>query len=215
MLNLAVTAFKSNSVDDVARAITDYVKSHGVSCESVAIEPEPKGKYEAFVFSPVNGWTVVCWPSWFYTYDFPFARTLAASQGWLVSSIHIFDDEACWEHLCCSGRAELHAFCSRPHILAELSPAYFQRALRYNSEPSRLASAVGISPLVIQPYLVDLDSLTTPEAKAHHDDEFTLEDCWVIVDFWRRVGITYPCPEAKLAAALRFGVNFSEKLPVD
>jgi hypothetical protein len=36
----------------------------------------------------------------------------------------------------------------------------------------------------------DLDLGSLP--KAHPDDRYDLCDCWVFVDFWRRVGITYP-----------------------
>jgi len=31
-----------------------------------------------------------------------------------------------------------------------------------------------------------------PEAKACPDDEFALGDPWIIVDFWKRLGIPWP-----------------------
>lgn len=210
---LAVTAFKTDSVADLARVVIDHMKSYGVPCESLPVDSQLDPQRDAQMYAPVAGWTVIFWPAYFNIHDFPLVRTLAASQGWLVSTVHVYDDEY-WEHLCCSGGTELHAFCSRSRFWKEESPDDFQRMSGYDTEPSRLASSIGISPQVIQPYIVDVDSLPTPEAKAHPNDEFTLGDFWVFVDFWRRMGVTYPTPPQNLAAVLRLGLNVGKKLPV-
>jgi hypothetical protein len=210
---LAVSAFKTELVADVARVITDHMKAHDVPCESVPVASPPNDQRDAQIYAPVAGWTVVLWPEYFNIHDFPLVRSLAASQDWLISTIHVYDDEY-WEHLCCSGTRELHAFCSRPRFWEEESPDEFQHMSAYNTEPSRLASAAGTSPQVIQSYLVDVDSLPSPEAKAYSDDEFAIGDFWVFVDFWRRLGITYPIPPQNLAAVLRLGLNVRKKLPV-
>jgi hypothetical protein len=85
--------------------------------------------------------------------------------------------------------------------------------MAYATEPSRLASALDVSPQVIQPYLADVDALPDPAAKAQADDEFALGDIWVLVDFWRRLGIAYPTPPQNRAAVLRLGLNVAKKLP--
>ena len=209
---LAVTGFRTESVADVARVITEHMKSHGVPCESVPVASPPNHERDAQIYAPVTGWTIVLWPEYFNIHDFPLVRTLAAAQGWLASTVHVYDDEY-WEHLCCSGDTELHAFCSRPRFWEQESPDDFQRMSAYDTESSRLASALGISPQVIQPYIVDVDSLANPEAKAHPDDQFALGDFWVFTDFWRRLGIAYPTPPQNLAAVLRLGLNVAKKLP--
>jgi hypothetical protein len=209
---LAVTGFRSESVTDVAAAITDYLSSFGVPSESVPAGSPLNDRRDAEIYAPVNGWTVVLWPQYFNIHDFPLARAVAAARSWLVSTVHVYDSDY-WEHLCCSGGVELHAFCSRPHFWQDDAPEDFQSMMAYATEPSRLASALGVSPQVIQPYLADVDALPDPEAKAQADDEFALEDIWVLVDFWRRLGIAYPAPPQNRAAVLRLGLNVRKKLP--
>jgi hypothetical protein len=154
----------------------------------------------------------VLWPRYFNIHDFPLARAVASARSWLVSTVHVYDGDY-WEHLCCSGGAELHAFGSRPRYWQDDAPADYQRMMAYATEPSRLAAALGVSPQVIQPYLVDVDALSDPEAKALPDDEATLGDIWVFVDFWRRLGIVFPTPPQNRAAVLRVGLNVAKKLP--
>jgi hypothetical protein len=209
---LAVTGFRTDSVADVARVITEHMKSHGVLCESVPVASPPNHQRDAQIYASVAGWTVVLWPEYFNIHDFPLVRALAAAQGWLASTVHVYDDEY-WEHLSCSGGTELHAFSSRPRFWEHESPDDFQRTAAYDTEPSRLASAVGVSTQVIQPYIVDVDSLTNPEAKAHPDDLFALGDFWVFTDFWQHLGISYPTPPQNLTAVLRLGLNVRKKLP--
>jgi hypothetical protein len=104
-------------------------------------------------------------------------------------------------------------FCSRPCFWQNDAPADFQRTIAYDIEPSRLASAVGITAQSIQSYLVDVDALTDLNAKAHADDQFALGDFWVFTDFWRRLGIVYPTPPQGLTKVLRLGAKFQKKLP--
>ena len=209
----AVTAFKMDSVAEVTRTVTNYMNSHSVSCESIPVHSELNHRRDAQIYAPVAGWTVILWPEHFSLHDFPLTRTLAASHRWLISTVHVYDSEY-WEHLCCSGDAELHAFCSRPGFWKEESPDDFRRISGYKTEPSRLASSLGISPQIIQPYIVDVDSLPTPEVKAHLSDGFALGDFWVFVDFWRHLGIIYPTPPQNLAAVLRLGLNVGKNLPM-
>ncbi len=210
---LAVTAFRIDSVAGLTRIVTNHMNAHSVSCESIPVDSPPDHQRDAQIYAPVNGWTVILWPEYFNLHDFPLVRTLAASQQWLISTVHVYDGEY-WEHLCCSGDTEVHAFCSRPGFWKEESPDDFHLMSGYNTEPSRLASCVGISPQVVQPYIVDVGSLPNPEVKAHLTDEFTLGNFWVFVDFWRRLGIMYPVPPQNLAAVLRFGLNVRKNLPV-
>jgi hypothetical protein len=210
---LAVTAFRIDSVADVARAITEDVASCSVSCESIPVASPVDLSRDAQIHAPVDGWTVVLWPEYFNLYDFTLVRRLAIARPWLVSTVHVYDDEY-WEHLSCSRGVELHAFSSRPRFWERESPDDFRRMNAYDAEPSRLASALQILPQSIRPYLVDVDALTAPGVKAHPDDEFALDDFWVFTDFWRRLSITYPTPGQNSAAVLRLGRKFKTKLPV-
>ena len=208
---LAVTAFRSDSVADVSAAISDYLTGHGVSVETISSGPPDSGR-DAQIYAPTNGWTVVLWPAYFNLHDFPLARSVAAARNWLVSTVHVYDDEY-WEHLAHNGPTELHAFCSRPNFWRDESPDDFERVARYDSTPERLATVVGAPVATIQPYLTDADTLSSFDAKAYPDDEFPLGDFWVFTDFWRRLGIPYPTPPQNLATVLRLAKNFTRKLP--
>ena len=201
--HLAVTAFRCTSVADVSAAISEYLAVHHVSVDPTR---------DAQVYAPTNGWTVVLWPAYFDSHDFPLARSVAAARNWLVSTVHVYDEEY-WEHLAHLGTAELHAFSSRPNYWEDESPADFERIARYDSNPERLAAAVGAPVAALQPYLIDTDSLSSRDTKAHADDEFPLMNFWVFTDFWNRLGIPYPTPPHNLAAVLRLDKNFTRKLP--
>ncbi len=208
---LAVTAFRSDSAADVSAAISGYLTGHGVSVETLSAGPPDPGR-DAQIYAPTSGWVVVLWPAYFNIHDFPLARSVATARNWLVSTIHVYDDEY-WEHLAHNGPAELHAFSSRPSFWQDESPEDFERVASYDSTPERLAAAVGAPAAMIQPYLADADSLSSSKVKAHSDDEFPLGNVWVFTDFWRRLGIPYPTPPQNLATVLRLARNFSRKLP--
>lgn len=52
---LAVTAFKMDSVAEVARTVTNYMNSHGVSCESIPVDSELNHRRDAQIYAPVAG----------------------------------------------------------------------------------------------------------------------------------------------------------------
>ena len=183
--HLAVTAFRSDSVAEVTAAISDYLTGYDVSVETIPSGPQDPIR-NAQIYAPSNGWTVVLWRAYFNLHDFPLTRSVAAARNWLVSTVHVYDEEY-WEHLAHNGPTELHAFSSRPNFWQNESPEDFERVARYDSTPKRLAAAVGVQIATIQPYLSDPDSLSSFDSKAHSDDEFPLGNFWVFTDFWRRL----------------------------
>lgn len=56
-----------------------------------------------------------------------------------------------------------------------------------------VARVFGVSPESISPYIRHVEEADF-DTKAFADDEFTLDDHWVRVDFMRRLGIPYPSP---------------------
>ncbi len=56
-----------------------------------------------------------------------------------------------------------------------------------------VSSAFGVPSDLIAPYIRHITEFDQG-AKAFEDDEFTLSDHWVRVDFMRRLGLTYPAP---------------------
>jgi len=209
---LAVSAFRFQPVGFVSQTIVEYANRYSVS---VQVQPSIHmldGRTDAQVYEPAGDWTVVLWPEYFNIHDFPLARAIAAAKGWMVSTVHVYDGDY-WEHLCCSGPSELHVFNSWPAYWKDDAGEDFDRIQKYDSTPSRLAQSLGLAPSSIQPYLVDVQSVADLDAKAFPDDEFTLANFWVFTDFWRHLGIQYPDPPQRLAATLRIGEDFMDKLP--
>ena len=134
---LAVTAFKVDSVPHVSSAITNFMASHGVQCQLLPASSPADERQDVQLYAPLGGWTVALWPAYFSMHDFPLARALASADNWLLSTVHVYDDEY-WEHLSCSGITELHAFCSRPHFWENESPEDFQRIVGFDKKTRTL-----------------------------------------------------------------------------
>src|SRR5512134_2239512 len=109
---LAVTAVRSESTDEVARAVCNYMNKHQATYELVPASSAPMEDRDARLFSPINGWTVVLWPAYFNIHDFPLARSIGSSNAWLVCTAHVYDGDY-WEHLAVLGSTELHSYSSR------------------------------------------------------------------------------------------------------
>lgn len=209
---LAATAFKTSDMEEVIDSISDYAKKHGVSADMAPNPVAEDWRRDAQLYAPDNGWTVVIWPDYFNILDFPLARSIARSTGWLVSTVHVYDGDY-WEHLACSGDEEIHQFCSWPEYWADESPQDYQRMIEYDDDPARLASMLDLEPQDLEPYLVSIDTLQDPNQKAKPTDSFPLENFWVFTDFWEAMGIRYPDPPEGLEAVVRFGDDLLTKLP--
>jgi hypothetical protein len=208
---IAVTAFKVQSVEEVMNCVVDYATLYNVTAEQIPLNEPLDHRNNAHFYQPPGEWTIVWWPYYFNIHDFPLVRTIAANEGWLISTVHVYDGDY-WEHLCCFGEIELHAFNSWPNYWKEDGGEDYDRILGYDSSPDRLAEALGIEPSVIQPYLVDVEAFHDYEEKAYEDDEFPLASYWVFVDFWRRLGIPYP-EETDVKSAVQFAGDLMKKLP--
>ncbi len=74
---LAVTAIHTESVSEIAQAISEFMQSYGVTHEIVPGATPPQEATDALIFSPVNGWVVVHWPDYFNVHDFPLVQSIA------------------------------------------------------------------------------------------------------------------------------------------
>jgi hypothetical protein len=84
-------------------------------------------------------------------------------------------------------------------------------------DPARLAALFHRPVETIAPYLVQLAPLDPePDAadlpKAHPDDEYDRYDCWSFIDFWGRLGITYPTASI-FAHVITFTGTWRDVLP--
>lgn len=221
---LAVTAFRTESVHSVTEAISNYVKHREVSIEILPSTAEVDESTDVTVYLPQDGWCVVLWPMYFNIHDFAFVREITStelatgsstvtnlSQSFsTVSTIHVYDGDY-WEHLFCANGEELHLFCSNPDYWGDEGEDGGQQV--YKIDPEKMCACLKVDPAKIRPYLVNAGELDGKE-KAFEQDEFELGDIWVITDFWRQLGITYPDPpDSNVAAVLRLASDFSSRLP--
>ena len=208
---LTVTAFRSDSVPETARAISEFLLAHEVKHDVLASVPSVNDETDALLFAAPNQWVIVLWPGGFNVHDFPLASEIGRSRPWLISTVHVYDGDF-WEHLAVQGPEQLHSYCSSPGYWGDV-PSELERLAGFQPDPGRFEAAANASSGVLRPYLVDAQSLTGDDAKAHADDEFTLDNFWVFTDFWRRVGIIYPDTPENPAMVVRMSKWFGKRLP--
>jgi hypothetical protein len=213
-LFLAVTAIRAEH-SRVANAVCQYAQTHGVKCKGIEFAEGrgPSDRTDASIFRLENGWSRVLWPAYFNVHDFPVAQFLSAELSTLVSTINVYDGDT-WAHGLFENGEELDRFGSVPSLYAEGEDNLEAVVAAWSGKPNVVAAAVGCSPEVLSRYFQHAPEggFDENEAKAFPDDEFDRNDVWVLVDFWRRMGITYP-DGSPPDAHLRMEKDFSKKLP--
>ena len=209
---LAVTAIRAGS-QPVAGAIETYVTSFGVKCVTKKREPgaQPNESTDALVFSAVNSWTRVLWPTSFNAHDFPAARALSRSLDTVASTINVYDGD-CWSHGLFVNGEEVDRFCSVPELQVEDAADIEAARKQWAGRPSVVAARLGCAVETCARYLVHIPEDGLPGQKAFPSDESELDDFWVFTDFWHAAGIEYPDPE-RHEMVLKIGKEFPHKLP--
>ena len=204
---LAVSAFKNQPVEAVAKCTASYTGKHGVGCK-----PKSDGqtnlnpKTDAAIYAPANGWTVVLWPAYFNIHDIEACRALSEQMQAVVATVHVYDD-AYWTNVLFDQGRRLDQFASIPNYF-EGGPEIAQR---WGGDASVVARAMSVPEAQIAPYFAKIGEADL--GKAFVDDEFELSNFWVFTDFWRRIGIRYPADVSKCALQLRLDKGFGQKLP--
>jgi hypothetical protein len=117
------------------------------------------------------------------------AETVAAELSRLTvrPAIAIFEyDQAAWGYCLFESGGLLDRFWSLPDVVETPPDECVGRA-------GTVASLFGIPAQSIAPYITHITE-SDYGTKAFDDDEFTLGNHWVRVDFMRRLGIPYPSP---------------------
>ncbi|GIF66373.1 hypothetical protein Ais01nite_44080 [Asanoa ishikariensis] len=212
---LAVSAFRTEHADQVMGSVERYVRTHGWRTEEVVGGSAYDYKNHVLQYAPVDGWTVLLWPTYFT--DVPAAAFVSGELGVLASTAHIHDGDY-WAHTLLRDGTILDRFASMVDYFTD-DPAVVADLKRgWSGDPAVVASAIGRPVDDLRPYLVHIalgdDEEEDPvEVKAFPDDRFTLEDAWVFVDFWRRLGITYPADVDAFAGRLGLAEGWFGKLP--
>lgn len=217
---MGCTAVHANDAVAVGEAVVAYAAAAGVPAALVA--EDYTAKEMLAVYPPEGGWTVAIWPDAFEG-AWPASRWLSRHLAAAVSAVEVIAGNY-WTHAAFESGHEVDRYSaipdnSLPYELEGDEQALAQIRREMAGNPARLAALFHRPAEVIAPYLVHPRSLDLPEdlvepPKAHLDDEFHLFDCWVFVDFWRRVGITYPDNTAPVRL-IKFGRPGHTALPND
>lgn len=208
-LFLAASAFRDSDVDPVTMALERFLADHDWSSDD-----EARPADEVCLFAPVDGWTVVLWPPYFNGHDAVAARHISHTLGTLASTVHIYDGDY-WVHRLFRAGEELDRSASTPAYWAEFDEDASRLRAAWTGDAAVVANAVGRAPEGVEPYLTPLTDADEPPGKAFEDDEFELDDPWVLVDFWRRLGIAYPADSTASAHRLSLQPGWLKQLPTD
>jgi hypothetical protein len=216
-LFLAVSAFRSQPVASLADAVAFYAATHGVECRPVeASESHAEGesRHDAFLFEPVDGWTVALWPGYFNIHDIELCRHLSRKLKTVASTVHVYDGDY-WAHVLLDAGHVVDRFASVPDYFAESEVDKTEMRTLWAGHAESIAAVIDVPAESLAPYLVpNSPEIENRPIRAFHDDRFELADLWVFTDFWRRLGIHYPDDVANFSARLRFSDDYREKLPV-
>ncbi|MFO0598580.1 MAG: hypothetical protein U0228_24955 [Myxococcaceae bacterium] len=202
---LAVSAFKDTTPEALESAIIDWAGQY-----KVVAKPLVTGTRSLSIYAPRNGWTVVLWPPYFNILDVKACQALSAKLATTASTLHVYDDDY-WVHTLIARGEVLDRFASFPKYFDEdLDPT------PWKGNAALLAQHFGVEANTLAKYLVHGED-GPPSGRANDGDEFELDDFWVMTDFWRRAGITYPEDPAQSVRTLELSSerDLIEVLPTD
>jgi hypothetical protein len=183
---MALTALSVAEPAAITAAISRYAAGHGVGTD--VLGPEAVNDEDvATVSPPEGGWTVIAWPTYF--------AGLTAASEWLssefgtVASAMTFYDGDFWQHVAYRYGVERDRFTSMPDHFADDPAEVASLRWEWAGNADVLEELFGCPAAAVAPYLAAPDG-----HRAFPDDAFDLDDPWVFVDFWRRLGIRYPDP---------------------
>ncbi|UUO08889.1 hypothetical protein M4951_11355 [Blastopirellula sp. J2-11] len=132
----------------------------------------------------------ILYPYEFFDWDAA-SQYLSRALDTPVFSLHIHDEDL-WMYLLFRKGQVIDSFNPTPDYwdesLSEKEMAEWAGDAKVVAE-----AAPGLDPAEIEKYLIRWDeSLFDEERKAYEDDEFPAPDCWQMLDFMKKLGLTYP-----------------------
>jgi hypothetical protein len=206
----AASAFKNASISDLATSITAYIRSHGVDVSPQSGRPA-KESTDILLYEPRGGWTPVIWPAYFNIHDVPACAAVSKGLGSLATTVNVYDGDF-WSFEFFSSGALIDKAAPRADYFAEDDDSAASLLQHWRGNPEAMAAAFQVPAESIRPYFSYLGPEDAP-GKAFVDDASPLEDFWVFVDLWRRLGITYPADPESFVARLRLAATFAKRLP--
>ncbi|BEL04066.1 hypothetical protein Q0Z83_022570 [Actinoplanes sichuanensis] len=206
---VTVSAFRVGDTAKVKDAAMSFFAARSWPAELVAAG-EPVVAEDVLIYAPVSGWTVIVWPGYFT--ELAAVEFMSRELNALASTVRIHDGDY-WSHTLLRDGDTLDRFATMPDYFTD-EPAEVERLrAKYAGRPAVVAETTGSPMADVAPYLVQADPVDESSAgKAFVDDEFDLDDPWVFVDFWRRLGPRYPDDISAHQARIRPAADWVNKL---
>lgn len=185
-LFLSMSGVVGASGADVESALKEYATARGGRFEPTT---KKSPSWEVLILCESDGNTTVVYPGEFFQWD-DAAAHLSRSLDVPVFSFHIHDDDL-WMYILFVAGEAVDQF--------NPIPDYWDGSLsdedRRHWKGSPAVIARWGSPVqedAIRDYLVPWNLEDDDPGKAYEDDEYAYGDCWQLVDFMRKLKISYP-----------------------
>jgi hypothetical protein len=202
---LAMSGVSKASRRDVLLSLEQFALSHGGT-----LDPAPGGKpYDHLILAGEDfGPITVMYPGDFFGWD-EASKYLSESLGVPVISLHIHDGDL-WIYVFYRDGEEVDQFNPIPDYWSEdLSP---EERSSWAGDASVVADNwQGVDAASIDRYLVTWDLDDDDPGKAYEGDEHPIGDCWQIVDFMGKLGLTYPVDDQGQATGETYTFEASVK----
>lgn len=193
---IEVTAFGSKDPHKIAKAITVNLTQEGVEASVQNTSVDLDTRRHAPLYADDGDWTVVYWPRWFPYADLALGQTLSEQLSISVSHISVHDGDY-WTHVFHDSGECIDDFFSVPDYWGDP----YDPVPEFGGNPEGVANCLGIEVEDIRLYYRHMSVDFEYNGKAYKDDKSELEDFWVFVDFWRKLGIR-TAPNFKVASLL-------------
>ncbi|MEV4513932.1 hypothetical protein AB0K00_33865 [Dactylosporangium sp. NPDC049525] len=220
-----IAALRCTDSRAVADAVVRYAAGHGVPAEVVPTGAGDRSDV-ASVGHPDDGWSVVDWPRSFAG-PAKATRWLSGELGVVASLAEYYDGDD-WNHMAFDCGEVRDRYASDPDGQTSELTTLAEARHRWAGDAAVVAAVFERRTEEIAPYFARPRPLRRVWArllgapphgvKAWPDDQFHLDDPWVFVDFWKRLGINYPDDPANpdhWAFGVRFAAPGSKSLPYD
>jgi hypothetical protein len=185
-LFLSMSGVIGASQSEVARALRKYAESHHGEMREESLTTDDDG---CMVITEGLAGVTVFYPGDFFDWD-EASRFLSEDLRKPVFSFHIHDGDF-WMYVLYDGGAVVDQFNPVPDYWGDVSDAE-----QWQGNAREVSARVpGLSPESVSKYLIrwgDEVFESRERTKAYPDDQFSCGDDWQLVDFMRRVGLSYP-----------------------
>lgn len=197
----------------VGEAVLAYADAYGVTGYLVPAGDEEADSVDVTVYPAVGGWTVLGWPYSPFNAGFSAARELTGTLRTVASAVCTYE-HALWIHVLFADGEEVDRFANLPDYFTDDPGEIAANRLLWAGNPAAIAEATGVPVAEIAPYLVHLtdDQYRHGARPAHPDDAHTLDDVEVVVELWRRLGITFP-QQPNEPGGVMFDAGWEDRLP--